>query len=147
MLFRSDGQPVTADQIQIVAVAVDDLVPYEMCFLQGLAFTALYNDVIALMSQHWRVISEHSTFNFLPDKTLSRPSFIRISNPSAKIEDLEHHFIHLNFQEYFAARYFVHQTGHDFREYHYTNSFLARRPGLRAPEHCLQNLAWPIRST
>ncbi|KAH8757898.1 armadillo-type protein, partial [Diaporthe sp. PMI_573] len=38
-----------------------------------------------------------------------RLSFLRTSDPSSKLEDRNYHFIHLTFQEYFAARYFVRQ--------------------------------------
>ena len=106
---KQDGEPVTADQIQTAAVVVEDLVPDEISFLQSLAFTGLYNDMIAFTSQHRRVISKHFKSKLLLDKTLPRLSFLRTSDPLAKIEDREYHFIHLTFQEYFAARYFVQQ--------------------------------------
>lgn len=44
---------------------------------------------------------------FLVDRTIPRLSFLRTSDTSPK--DLSYHFIHLTFQEYFAARYFVRQ--------------------------------------
>ncbi|KAH7010700.1 uncharacterized protein B0I36DRAFT_356598 [Microdochium trichocladiopsis] len=40
-------------------------------------------------------------------ETLPELSFLRNSDPNAQSENREYHFIHLTFQEYFAARYFV----------------------------------------
>ncbi|KXJ84692.1 NACHT domain-domain-containing protein [Microdochium bolleyi] len=47
------------------------------------------------------------------DETLEQLSFLRTSDSSAKLKDREYHFIHLTFQEYFAARYFVRQWKED----------------------------------
>ncbi|KAK7430467.1 hypothetical protein QQZ08_002986 [Neonectria magnoliae] len=73
--------------------------------LEGLAFTGLHNDIIDFTSQHQRVIPDqfkhrHILFN----RTLQHLSFLRTSEGQG---DPSYHFIHLTFQEYFAARYFV----------------------------------------
>lgn len=43
------------------------------------------------------------------DETLSRLSFLRTSDIAANIMHRDYHFIHLTFQEYFAAQYFGRQ--------------------------------------
>ena len=104
---KQNGELVTPPQI--ATESVEDLVLDEICLLQSLAFTGLYNDVIDFTSQHRRDISKHFKSKLLLGKTLPRLSFLRTSDPSPKVEDREYHFIHLTFQEYFAARYFVQQ--------------------------------------
>jgi hypothetical protein len=43
---------------------------------------------------------------FLPDQVLENVSFLRTSDPSS-LDRNRYHFLHLTFQEYFTARYFV----------------------------------------
>ena len=110
---RHDGELVTPSQIQ--TTGVEDLVLDEIYFIEGLAFTGLHNDVIDFTSEHRNAVSEHFNLSkFLLDKTLPRLSFLRTSDSSAKFEDREYHFIHLTFQEYFAARYFVRQWNAEY---------------------------------
>ncbi|KAL6406461.1 peptidase C14 [Ilyonectria robusta] len=105
---KHDGELVT--DFQIETVGVEDLISDEVYFLEGLAFTGLHNDVIDFTSEHRSAISKHFTSKeLLLDKTLPRLSFLRTSDPSPKVQDREYHFIHLTFQEYFAARYFARQ--------------------------------------
>ncbi|KAH7124211.1 armadillo-type protein [Dactylonectria macrodidyma] len=105
---KHDGELVT--NFQIETVGIEDLVPDEVYFLEGLAFTGLHNDVIDFTSEHRSAVSKHfKSKELLLDKTLPRLSFLRTSDPSLKVQDREYHFIHLTFQEYFAARYFTRQ--------------------------------------
>lgn len=104
---KHDGEPVTDSQIE--DSDVKDFVENEICFLEGLAFTGLHNDVIDFDSRHLGVVSNHfkPTTAFLLGKTLPRLSFLRTSDPSSKPAERNYHFLHLTFHEYFAARYFV----------------------------------------
>ncbi|KAK4096674.1 hypothetical protein N658DRAFT_335672 [Parathielavia hyrcaniae] len=110
-LEKTDGgKPVTkfliqdSDPHEIGKLAKD-----EICFLEGLAFTGLYNDVIDFESRHRNDISTHFGTPFLLDKTLPRLSFLRTSDPLSKHHNRSYHFLHLTYQEYFAARYSVRQ--------------------------------------
>ncbi|KAK4031799.1 hypothetical protein C8A01DRAFT_21045, partial [Parachaetomium inaequale] len=60
---------------------------------------------------HQRVISKHldPPTTIFPTKTLPCLSFLRTSDPSSEQPNRSYHFLHLTYQEYFAARYFVRQ--------------------------------------
>lgn len=101
---QHEGKSLTAGDIDLLHVK--DLVQDEIRFLEGLAFTGLHNDAIDFPSEHQDAISKHfrSTALML-NKTLPHLSFLRTSDPSSK--NPSYHFLHLTFQEYFAAGYFV----------------------------------------
>jgi hypothetical protein len=108
---RHDGKLLTEGLVQDSDPSeIKDLVKDEACFLEGFAFTGLHNDVIDFESTHQRVISTHfSPTITLPAKILPHLSFLRTSNLSPKRGNQSYHFLHLTYQEYFAARYFVRQ--------------------------------------
>ncbi|KAL6231121.1 hypothetical protein BDW75DRAFT_233868 [Aspergillus navahoensis] len=81
-------------------------------FLEFLAFTGIYNDVIEFEPKHCDAILDRvrlTDTTLLLNERLGRLSFLRTSDPSLKRRDQSYHFLHLTFQEYFAARYFVRQ--------------------------------------
>ncbi|KAK3944508.1 hypothetical protein QBC46DRAFT_337545 [Diplogelasinospora grovesii] len=91
---------------------IEELVPGEIYLLEGLAFTGMHSDVIVFDPKHCNAVSKQSKLpgsNILPDKILPHLSFLRTSDPSSKDRNRDYHFLHLTFQEYFAARYFVRQ--------------------------------------
>lgn len=105
---KHDNKLLTAECLRTAGRRKIELfVMKELVFIESLAFTGLYNDVINFTSQHLDAISEHFTPNLLPDKTLPLLSFVRTSDRSTNYHNQIYHFIHLRFQEYFAARYFV----------------------------------------
>ncbi|PMB65161.1 Protein NLRC3 [Beauveria bassiana] len=105
---RHNGDLVTASQI--TSSDAEDLVADEVYFLEGLAFTGLHNDVIDFNAKDRDVVStEFRRQGMLLDKVLPHLSFVRTSDPSSAAKYRSYHFIHLTFQEYFAARYFVRQ--------------------------------------
>ncbi|KAL9477223.1 hypothetical protein ACSS6W_007064 [Trichoderma asperelloides] len=87
---------------------IEEFVKDEISFLESLAFAGLRNDIIEFEPKHLNFISDRFS-GFLLDKTTPSLSFLRTSNPSSEYRYRSYHFIHLTFQEYFAARYFVRQ--------------------------------------
>ncbi|KAK4194277.1 NACHT domain-containing protein, partial [Triangularia verruculosa] len=87
-------------------------VKHELYLLEFLAFTGMHNDVIDFEQNHRDAISEHfklCEIDFLLDEILGSVSFLRTSDTSLDKRDRNYHFLHLTFQEYFAARYFTRQ--------------------------------------
>ncbi|GKZ26826.1 hypothetical protein AbraIFM66951_005023 [Aspergillus brasiliensis] len=84
----------------------------ETYLLEVLAFTGMLNDVIAFEPNHRDLVFEQfepPRPDLFVDETLNQLSFIRTSSPPSKGRNRNYHFLHLTFQEYFAARYFVRQ--------------------------------------
>jgi NACHT/LRR/PYD domain-containing protein 3 len=77
----------------------------QMRFLEYLAFTGLYSDIIEFHQDHRDWLYEQPEFCEMSDDVLDRLSFLRTSDPSD--QDKSYHFLHLTFQEFFAAQYFV----------------------------------------
>ncbi|KAH0565281.1 hypothetical protein GP486_001331, partial [Trichoglossum hirsutum] len=111
--IHHEGSLVTEGDIKtLLPSEIKDFVRDEINLLEGLAFTGLFNNIIDFDSEHRNAVSELFKLTgrkFLLDKTLARLSFLRTSDPSAKARDRNYHFLHLTFQEYFVARYFVRQ--------------------------------------
>jgi HEAT repeat protein len=101
-----DGKLLTESFIQEASwVKVEGFVKDEISFLECLAFAGLHNNIIDFGIEHRNAIADHLETSLLLDRTLPCLSFLRRSNPSAE----DYHFLHLTYQEYFAARYFVQQ--------------------------------------
>ncbi|KAF5697144.1 ARM repeat-containing protein [Fusarium mundagurra] len=92
------------------------LVGLEVKLLQCLAFAGLYSDVVEFDKNrqeqiwtHWNDISEHlnSRGTHPSSLDLARLSFLRSSDALSDEMNRSYHFIHLTFQECFAAQYFV----------------------------------------
>ncbi|RAL00172.1 uncharacterized protein BO80DRAFT_502789 [Aspergillus ibericus CBS 121593] len=75
-------------------------------FLGLLAFTGLYNDMAEFSPCHRDQIYERLPSTNVDDRILESLSFLRALD-SARPRETEYYFIHLTFQELFAARYFV----------------------------------------
>ncbi|KAL6874786.1 hypothetical protein J3F83DRAFT_728672 [Trichoderma novae-zelandiae] len=119
-LWRKDAVRLgrmTEDEVESAhCTEIEDKVEPEVKLLECLAFTGMYSDVLDYTSAHREKVSrarrssEKAHALVLPlDETLGRLSFLRSSESSTRIKDRSYHFIHLTFQEYFAARYFVHR--------------------------------------
>ncbi|KAK4652824.1 hypothetical protein QC762_0077170 [Podospora pseudocomata] len=111
---KHDGELLTeALVLGFDSFQVEVFVNDEIEFLELLAFTGLHNDVIDFESRNWKVISSHLKHPFVLEKTLPRISFLRTSDlPSdlpSEHRNQSYHFLHLTYQEYFAARYFARQ--------------------------------------
>ncbi|KAL9570410.1 hypothetical protein ACKAV7_005418 [Fusarium commune] len=88
-------------------IFVEKYVEGELQFLEHLAFAGLAADKIEFGLRERNNVNDDSGLLLPLDESLPRLSFLRTSDPSAKPEHQLYHFIHLTFQEYFAARYFV----------------------------------------
>ncbi|PGG99156.1 hypothetical protein GX51_06415 [Blastomyces parvus] len=75
--------------------------------LEILAFAGLYNDTIEFNKAHRQKIYKRSKLNRVSDNSLEKLSFLRTSDSSSRRKDMSYHFIHLTFQEFFAAQYFA----------------------------------------
>ncbi|KAK9434688.1 nacht nucleoside triphosphatase [Metarhizium brunneum] len=109
-LKREDNEPLSEDDLQSVGREyVEKRVPEEMSLLEGLAFSGLINNMMDFQEKHVKMIAGQSSAGFLYSKTCRDVSFLRSSDFSVATSDQTYYFIHLTFQEYFAARYFVKQ--------------------------------------
>ncbi|KAH8884294.1 hypothetical protein GQ53DRAFT_797897 [Thozetella sp. PMI_491] len=86
---------------------IERLIPHHISFLESLAFSGLYSDVINFEFKQTSRISDNFTPDLIPGEVLPHLSFLRTSDRSSEYHNRNYHFLHLTFQEYFAARYFV----------------------------------------
>lgn len=91
---------------------LEDCFKDEVELLEKLAFTGMVNDMIEFepKTRHF-FLRAFKTENdrILPDQSIRHLSFLRTSDPHKKGADVNYHFLHLTFQEFFAASYFVRQ--------------------------------------
>jgi predicted NACHT family NTPase len=84
---------------------------YESQILESLAFSCLFNNMVEFQSSHlerlYMDLERPYEGKMAFQEMLNRLSFLRTSDPSVEQSKRTYHFIHLTFQEYFAARYFV----------------------------------------
>ncbi|OQE02798.1 hypothetical protein PENVUL_c038G00723 [Penicillium vulpinum] len=81
------------------------LMPDNIDFVQYIAFLGLYNNVTEFTYRIREDIYHH--FPNMTDRILDEISFLRSSDSSSNDHDQDYYFLHLTFQEYFAARHFV----------------------------------------
>jgi hypothetical protein len=118
-LWRKDVVPVRLNKMSegdagsARPTEIQRRIKTEIALLECLAFNGLHNNVIDFTPAHRDAIVDRFPLDLPLDKTLAQLSFLRTSDPSSNIEDPNYHFIHLTFQEYFAARYFVRQWKDD----------------------------------
>ncbi|KAK7883374.1 hypothetical protein LTR67_011298 [Exophiala xenobiotica] len=76
----------------------------EIEFLQELAFRGLCEEIIEFGVEDTEILG---TSQQMPGDKIIHLAFLRVSDSSVDIDDRTFHFIHLTFQEFFAAQYFV----------------------------------------
>lgn len=87
---------------------VENRVKAETKILEILAFHGMYHNIINFTSTHLdKIVQIFPLLELTLYDTLGRLSFLRTSDSSSNFRVRSYHFIHLTFQEYFAARYFV----------------------------------------
>lgn len=92
-----------------------DVVADEVKLLQGLVFVGMYTNMLEFDSRflariwkHWPTILEHLDYQEIPSTDdFASFSFLRASGTSTENNNRSYHFLHLTFQEYFAAQYFA----------------------------------------
>ncbi|KAI1116608.1 hypothetical protein F5Y14DRAFT_48711 [Nemania sp. NC0429] len=84
----------------------------EIKILENLGFSGMHNNVVEFRPEHRdgiRELVKPSKDDDVFDERLGKLSFLRSSEPLASIRQRSYHFLHLTFQEFFAARYFARQ--------------------------------------
>lgn len=103
---RQENIAMTAAPVQIE----NDHKP-ALTFLECLAFNGMYSDVVEFQESHRqniiRILPEFDVW--LGKFSLGDISFLRTSDPLASESKRSYHFLHLTYQEFFAARYFARQ--------------------------------------
>ncbi|KAK6823345.1 hypothetical protein RU639_005905 [Aspergillus parasiticus] len=81
----------------------------EIAFLEALTFAGLYNDTIEFNQNHRDQIGDLSSlYPKVTESVLEKLSFLRaIDSSRTDSRSRYYYFIHLTFQEFFAARYFA----------------------------------------
>jgi hypothetical protein len=132
-LDKPYSQGVLTDQLarELHADEIEEHVGPEDRFIQCLAFTGIVNEILefdpgfigAIRSQSRKDMSP--TDELPPSLSLGKLSFLRTSDSSVEERYRTYHFLHLTFQEYYAARYFVnHWHTKDMRIYSLDNGKL-----------------------
>ncbi|KAE8388300.1 NACHT domain-containing protein [Aspergillus alliaceus] len=84
---------------------IEKLLAQEIALLELIAFTGIYHNITEFK---WDTRSKvYDRIEGTTDDTLDKISFLRSSDPSLNSANQNYYFIHLTFQEYFAAQYFV----------------------------------------
>ncbi|KAK2760247.1 hypothetical protein FQN54_002314 [Arachnomyces sp. PD_36] len=109
-LTKPTGSPATESDLQrMYDSEIKSIMEDEIILLQSLAFAGMCNDIVEFKAWHQNEVYKH----FKPTGTssisnnLARLSFLRTPESSARHENRSYYFLHLTFQEYFAAQYFV----------------------------------------
>ncbi|EGX93752.1 Armadillo-type fold domain containing protein [Cordyceps militaris CM01] len=103
---RIDGNKVQlSDLVLEDQYFIEKLVEKELHFLESLAFWGLLEDLVEFELPHRNTINK--SFRLPLAKVLPALSFLRTSDPNANDNYVSYHFIHLTYQEYYAARFFT----------------------------------------
>ncbi|GAW20848.1 hypothetical protein ANO14919_103600 [Xylariales sp. No.14919] len=89
--------------------------------LELLAFNGMCNNVVEFRPEYRDIVLKHINLfdkNLTLADVLGNVSFLRTSDPSVKNDKRSYHFLHLTYQEFFAAKYFV-RNWQDAKEVEY----------------------------
>jgi hypothetical protein len=104
-----DGRAVTKSEVDSCGPqGIEAILALEISLVEELAFIGLHNDLIEFAPDIQQAAFSRLRRQLLPGKTLPYISFLRTSDLKSEASR-SYHFLHLTYQEYFAARYFVRQ--------------------------------------
>ncbi|KAI0414058.1 ARM repeat-containing protein [Xylaria grammica] len=92
--------------------------------LECLAFDGMYHNVVEFQPEYRDIVLGHID---MPNNgltladVLENVSFLRTSDPSIEYDERSYHFLHLTYQEFFAAKYFV-RCWQDAEELEYSSN-------------------------
>jgi hypothetical protein len=96
-----DGKLITKQQLDYWTWRYfEKFVEAEIGFLQELAFRGLCEEVIEFSIEDTEILE---TSRQIPSDKIIHLAFLRVSDSSVEADDRTLHFIHLTFQEFFAA--------------------------------------------
>jgi hypothetical protein len=109
----STHRGMNEDAIRSLSILqIQELVPHEIDLIERLSFAGMYNEIIEFTPD-----ARHQIYDLLrnegvrvpdmPEKVMQKISFLHSSDPTVVDGDRSYHFLHLTFQEFFAARYYV----------------------------------------
>ncbi|KAI9896033.1 hypothetical protein N3K66_009102 [Trichothecium roseum] len=105
---KHEGRTIESQTLRTASQkTIEQHVKMELQFLEYLAFSGLAADKIQFDLNDRNEVNDNSRLLLSLDISLPQLSFLRTSDPLAESTHQLYHFIHLTFQEYFAARYFV----------------------------------------
>ncbi|KAG4259309.1 hypothetical protein FPRO03_12985 [Fusarium proliferatum] len=110
-LWKKDAERLAKVETQSLRAAgqrqIENEVKEQLQFLEYLGFSGLATDRIEFSQSDRNIANDHSDLLLNLNDSLPCLSFLRTSDPLARRNYQLYYFIHLTFQEYFAARYFV----------------------------------------
>lgn len=91
---------------------IEGMMHQELRLLETLAFTGMHNGLVEFGADDRQrlydaLIQQGTLLPDAPESILKRVSFLHTSDTSVLDSDQTYHFLHLTFQEFFAARYFA----------------------------------------
>ncbi|KAK7212093.1 hypothetical protein V2G26_019271 [Clonostachys chloroleuca] len=109
---KPNGQPVTETTAAgLLACQLEAQSEEQLRLLEDLAFTGMFHNMIEFEPHDRNIVLEkygHHRNITLVDQCL-KSSFLRTSDLNEATGSVSYHFLHLTFQEFFAAKYFVRQ--------------------------------------
>lgn len=112
---QHNGKPMTEHDARTLrdVFQIEELVEEEINLLEGAAFSGLYNEIVEFDAEdrdriYQQLRRRGMKLPLVFDSTLKKKiSFMRTSDDTLEDRERSYHFLHLTFQEFFAARYFV----------------------------------------
>ncbi|KAK1973342.1 hypothetical protein LZ30DRAFT_790216, partial [Colletotrichum cereale] len=112
-LWKKDIKRLKKEFVHTEALSsseVEDQAGDSVKVLECMAFSGLHSSIIEFDSTHRDALYDHSRplqIELPLNEMFGSLSFMRTSDPSADPSTRSYHFLHLSFQEYFAAKYFA----------------------------------------
>ncbi|KAI0902005.1 armadillo-type protein [Annulohypoxylon nitens] len=117
-ILRSGGKENPAGyRVYALPSEIEANSAFENAFLECFAFSGMYSNIVEFQPNHQDAVYKQVAGKTSPCRSdtqlfhdiLGGLSFLRSSDLSVKASERGYHFLHLTFQEFFAARYFTRQ--------------------------------------